>query len=467
MVNSIRKSILLFTGSASNCWKILLATTLLVVSCDVRGLEATPVPLVFNSPPAEINSFTTLTIVDKDDPNQAHWVDYFGGSVDIDGDAMATGAPRWNRPPGEGDGAAYVYRRSQTGEWQAEATLIPSDQDDGFQYDQHFGESIALNGTVIAVGAPGYDDSMAGDNTGAVYIFEYDGQTWMETGKIIPASPKPGAKFGSSLAYDGDLIAVSGSPEAGSAWIFQREPSGGWRELVQVPVPASADGEPTYVLLDLYGGTLALSTVTMYSLEEQDEQVMLQSLKREGIVTLFEREGDAWKQSFQTTPQEASLYRMYEGPYGIPISLGGEGDKASWLAVGKPGFTKSPRETGSVVLYERENGSWQAQVELSLATGEKVPGALPFFGVDPGPVFFGAHVDFEGDRLAVVATFANSVYVFERQDQGWVYQYRITPGPEFGDDFQRRTVAISGSDLLLGSPGELGGGNVYIFSLPK
>ena len=158
---------------------------------------------------------------------------------------------------------------------------------------------------------------------------------------------------------------------------------------------------------------------------------------------------------------------MYDGPYGIPVALGGEGGKARWLAVGKPGFTKSPRETGTVVLYERGNGAWHAQVELSLEAGEQVPGALPFFGPDPGPVFFGAQLQIEENRLAVVSIFANTVYVFERQDQGWVYQYRITPGAEFFDDFQRRTVAMSGGDLLLGSPGELGGGNVHIFTLPQ
>jgi len=88
---------------------------------------------------------------------------------------LVAGAPRWERPPGEGAGAARVYRRSSEGEWRAEATLIASDRDEGFQYDQHFGESVALSGTVIAVGTPGYDDPQAGDNTGAAYIFEFNG----------------------------------------------------------------------------------------------------------------------------------------------------------------------------------------------------------------------------------------------------------------------------------------------------
>jgi hypothetical protein len=67
--------------------------------------------------------------------------------------------------------------------------------------------------------------------------------------------------------------------------------------------------------------------------------------------------------------------------------------------------------------------------------------------------------------LALVSTFANAVYVFDRQGSDWVYPYLVTPAPGFGDDFQRRTVAISGDSLLLGSPGELGGGYLFLFDL--
>ena len=301
MLNPRRPSISLFSRSAFPRWKTLLAALmLLAASCDVRGPTATPAPLVFDSPAAEVTTFTTLTLVSKDDPTQAHWFEYFGGSVDMDGDVLVAGAPSWNRPPGDGVGSAYVYRRDQAGEWQAEATLTAGDRDDGFQYDQHFGEAIALTGTVIAVGAPGYDDPEVGDNIGAVYIYEYDGTIWVETGKLTSSSPKAGAKFGSVIAADGEFLAVSGSPQAGIAWIIQHEATGGWRELAQLPVPASSDGEPLYVLLDFYGDTLAVSTVTMYPLDEQDEEAMLRSMKREGIVTLFEQDGDMWKQTFQT-----------------------------------------------------------------------------------------------------------------------------------------------------------------------
>jgi hypothetical protein len=162
----------------------------------------------------------------------------------------------------------------------------------------------------------------------------------------------------------------------------------------------------------------------------------------------------------------ASLYQMrQEGPFGLPISLGGDGGEASLLAVGKPGFSRSGREQGTVLIYERGTRSWQPQVELAIASGEAVPGASTFFGPDPGPIFFGAFVNLEGKRLSVVSTFANTAYLFERQDDGWTYRYRVTPGAEGSDDFMRRTVAVDSNVLVLGSPGDLGGGNIFMFDL--
>ena len=433
----------------------IAALLLFCVACSGGSPDIPPTPKVYESPGGQISTYTLYF------QEGCH----FGGAVDIEDDILVAGAPCWAQPPGEAAGSALVIRRSAAGELQKEATLIASDRDDGFQYDQHFGESVALNGTLIAIGASGYDDPQAGDNTGAVYIFEYDGHTWVETRKLTPSRPTPGAKFGRSLAFEGDLLAVAGAPEAGSAIIFQRA-AGGWREMAELPVTVSADGEAPYVLLDLYGGTLALSTI---SWQEPVNEADLPSIRTTGIVSLYERTGDEWKQTFQTAPQEASLFRMYtESPFGLPISLGGEAGKASWLAVGKPGFTGSGRETGSVAIYERGDRGWKPQAELVLAPGELVPGALPFFGPDPDVIFFGAFVEIEGNRLAVVSTFANTAYVFERLGTDWIYRLRIIPVDEGGDpdDFQRRTTAMSGNNLLMGSPGELGGGEVYLFNLP-
>jgi hypothetical protein len=461
----------LFHGSNRSMMRKCLLAFLLLVLTSCRG-EAAPEPQVLVSPDLQITEFTGWSLADRDDPTHAHWVGYFGGSVDIEGDVLVSGEPYWGRPEGEAAGAAYVYRKNSEGEWQLETTLVPSDRFFVTQHDQHFGESIAINGGVIAVGAPGADDPHVGKDTGAVYIFEFNGRTWVEKAKLASSQRKPGDEFGTSLALDGEYLAVSGSPEAGSVLIFRREAEG-WREAALVPVPTFPQRNPE-VLLDLYGDTLAISTVTMppKPTDASDEAALLRSLLAKGVVTLFELSGDQWNRSFQTPPQEAVLYRMtYEAPYGLPVTLGGEAGKASLLAVGKPGWAGSGRDQGSVSIFERGEAGWKQQTELVLAPQERVPGALNLFasgpgmpGPDPGSVLFGAFVELEGNRLAVVSTFANAVYVFDLVDTNWEYSFLITPA-NTGDDFQRRTVALNGDQLLLGSPGELGGGSVLIFDL--
>jgi hypothetical protein len=462
----------------TTCHAFLVAALLLLpVACAGQAPGAAPTPKIFDSPAEKILTGNLLASKGRED------YDYFGGSLDFDGDLLVTGAPLWNSPE-VAAGRAYIFRRSAEGEWRSEATLTTSDRDDGFQFDQHFGASVGVNSTeqlhppVVAVGAPGTDDSQAGDNTGAVYIYEYDGRTWVETAKLTP-SRIPNAKIGQELSLSGNILAVSGSPEAGEVYSFQRE-AGGWHELAPVTVPASPDGEPASVLLDLYGNTLTLSTFTVQPVNQENYS---EPHQRTGVVTLYERSGDQWKQIFQTPPQEAYAPIVSDGftawdenPFGLQVSIGGEEGQASWLAVGKPGYTPMDSKyggkpgldpvPGSVVLYERGDRGWVALAELRLAPGELVPGALPFFISDPAAAFFGSSVDIEGNRLAVVATFANTVDIFERQGRDLAYRYRISPGTDNSDDFQLRTAAMSGSTLLLGSPSELGSGEIIVFNLP-
>ena len=228
--------------------------------------QAAPAPQVFDAPASEISTYTLFS----------HTGCHFGGAVDMDENRVVVGAPCWERPPGEGEGAGFVYvmRRSPGG---IEAILTASDRDDGFQYDQNFGMSVKLiNRTMIAVGAPGYDDPQIGDNIGAIYLFEFNGTAWVETGRLISSQPKPGAKIGTILSFDGNLLAASGSPEAGMVISFERTGAGGWRELAQVSIPSPLQGKPYTVHIDLYGNTLAISTVEMVTSQDNlDQQAYL------------------------------------------------------------------------------------------------------------------------------------------------------------------------------------------------
>ena len=76
--------------------------------------------------------------------------------------------------------------------WNEQARLLASDAANG----DHFGESVSIDGDTLIVGAK-YEDS-AGTDSGCAYVFEYDGQQWVEQAKLLSQGDESGfvAKFG-------------------------------------------------------------------------------------------------------------------------------------------------------------------------------------------------------------------------------------------------------------------------------
>src|SRR5262245_46689716 len=96
---------------------------------------------------------------------------------------------------------------------------------DGASYDT-FGSSIAISGNTAIVGAPNADKPFATD-VGAVYVFVHDGTNWVQKQKLMASDGAASDLFGSSLAIDGSVIVV-GAPRAdvagsdsGAAYVFR------------------------------------------------------------------------------------------------------------------------------------------------------------------------------------------------------------------------------------------------------
>lgn len=111
---------------------------------------------------------------------------------------------------GVDSGVAYVYVFDGTN-WNLTQTLGPSS---GVQGD-HFGSSVAILGNTIAVGARNRGAS------GAVFIFEKSGGSWVEVASLTPASVPSNNHFGHQVAL-GDEVLVSGTEFADFAYEFRR-----------------------------------------------------------------------------------------------------------------------------------------------------------------------------------------------------------------------------------------------------
>ncbi len=170
----------------------------------------------------------------------------FGVSVAIDGGVAIVGAPG-DATNGDGAGAAYLFD-TVTGERLAK--LLP---DDAAEEDL-FGISVDVSGTVAIVGA--YLDDDAGLEAGAAYLF--DVATGAQLFKLLAEDGAAGDRFGLSVAIDGDTAIVGSflddddGPDSGSAYLFDVA-TGAQLGKLRAPDGAADDAFGAAVAID--GGT--------------------------------------------------------------------------------------------------------------------------------------------------------------------------------------------------------------------
>ena len=146
--------------------------------------------------------------------------DGFGEEVTISGDTVAVGSEYAD----DGSGAAYVFQRTGT-TWKEQAKLTASDATEG----DEFGESVAISGDTIVVGA---DDAAGAElGTGAAYVFQRIGTTWTQQTKLTAEDGAEGDEFGFSISIRGATIVVGAYGDdhgdgryAGSIYLFAAAP---------------------------------------------------------------------------------------------------------------------------------------------------------------------------------------------------------------------------------------------------
>lgn len=141
---------------------------------------------------------------------------YKGGkeasSIAISGNYIIVGAYNQNTATLSNSGAAYIFERNTiTGVWSQTPILRASDQSGSDQ----FGISVAINGKYAIVGANFEDGTGAiGANSGAAYIFERnDAGTWIEKKILRASNTTPADYFGESVAISGNYVIVGATGE--------------------------------------------------------------------------------------------------------------------------------------------------------------------------------------------------------------------------------------------------------------
>ncbi|ACY14082.1 cadherin-like beta sandwich domain-containing protein [Haliangium ochraceum] len=201
----------------------------------------------------------------------------FGVSVAIHGNHLAVGAP-FNDIGGSDAGAVYMFAAT-SGAWTLVGTVNSAEPDSS----DHFGASVALRGDVLAVSAPDEDSGATGiggdptesggTDSGAVYVFTRDGDTWGSPVYIKASNTDRDDAFGTSVALadtplgmrlavgapgeDSDATGVGGDQadgsenESGAVYLFVRI-NGNWLQEVYIKASNTESG-------DRFGSSVALS----------------------------------------------------------------------------------------------------------------------------------------------------------------------------------------------------------------
>ncbi len=178
----------------------------------------------------------------------------FGRAVAIEGNRVIVGARFAAVGNFSKAGAAYVFRKSG-GTWKFEekiASPAPADED-------NFARALAVQGDLLVVTAR--KENLNANDVGAAYVYLYRDGTWTYSEKLTAGDPAPGAYFGQSVAVQGDLVAIgarNADPDAAGAVYLFRRSGDGWVEIAKVVPPDGTEDDQFGFTVALTGNVMAV-----------------------------------------------------------------------------------------------------------------------------------------------------------------------------------------------------------------
>ncbi len=363
--------------------------------------------------------------------------DQFGRSVSIFANLAVVGVSA-DDDLGEDAGAAFVYR-FEGDQWVEQAKLLASDGEAG----DAFGRSVAIDGQTIAVGAWGDDD--LGNYSGAVYIFEFDGEQWLETAKVLAPNGQGRDEFGRSVALCGTRLVVGAPGDsdlgtgAGAVYVYELD---GQDWINQIKLLAS-DG----VTRDALGEEVDICGDVIIAGAKWDDDADSNS----GSAYIFRYNGSSWDET-KLLASDAAKDDFFGSDVGV------DGDRA---VVGSFYDDDQGSKSGSAYVYDYNGSSWD-ETKILPTDG----GSLDNFGQS---------VSVSGDVIVVGADHADeggensgAAYVFRYSGSQWIQEMKLLPMVRMSNDSFGGAVCVHDDVTVVGAWGSdnqtTDAGSAFIFA---
>jgi len=301
---------------------------------------------------SEIEPFDWLLIDSKQTQGVGGGNNQFGKDIGLAGDVAISGADL-STLYGSRLGLAVIYRiNPTTGLWDEDASFTSSD---ALSFD-FFGRAVDIRGDVAVVGAEGRDDGGI-DNSGAAYVFRFNGVDWVEEQKLLPPDPQSFAIFGSSVSVYGDYIAIaserydnSGAVDTGGVYIYKyNSVSGSWSQDDFLISNSFAANDFFGVDIDMVGDVLAVG------INKDDE-----GPRDSGAVDIYRLNVGVWEFEQKLVASDARA----EDWFGSEVSVWG-----NYILVGAPQDDDFGSKSGAAYVFGYDGNNWIEKQKITVSDG--------------------------------------------------------------------------------------------------
>jgi hypothetical protein len=329
------------------------------------------------------------------------------------------------------------------------------------QADDLFGQSVAIDGDFVVVGARNEDEDQGGgatlSNAGSAYIFKQTGGVWAQQQKIVASDRDADDVFGVSVAVSGDYVIAgayledhdasggAASSAAGSAYIF-KQTAGVWAQ--QQKIVATDRGAA-----DFFGYSVSISGdfAIIGAYQEDQDASGGATANNAGSAYIFSRSGSVWTQQQKIVASD----RAADDLFGYSVSISGDyAIVGAWNEAEDASGGATLADAGSAYIFKQTAGTWAQQQKIVAADR----GATDYFGaavaISGDYAFVGAWAEDEDAFGGSTTSGAGSTYMFKQTAGTWAQQQKIvatrwgTPAP---NDFFGYSVAIDGDYAIVGA----------------
>ena len=374
----------------------------------------------------------------------------FGWSIGLSGTTAFVGAYSKTIGSNGYQGAVYVFAFNGSS-WVQQQKLTGSDSasNDGFGY------SVALSGTTALIGA--YQKTIGSNFAqGAAYVFTFNGSSWVQQQELTASNGAAYSAFGTSVALSGNTAFVGADDASTNTFISSTHPGAAYvftfngTTWNQQQELNASDG----AVGDWFGISVALSGTT--ALVGAVNRT-IGSNTAQGAAYVFTFNGSSWVQKQELTSSDgaaADFFGYSVALFGPTALIGAEGKTIGLNAA-----------QGAAYVFAFNGSTWLQQQELTASDGAGSDQLGYSVALSDTTALVGAYAKTIGSNR-----WQGAAYVFTFNNTTWVQQQELTASDGASSDYFGTSVALSGSTAMIGASGPYIGasstyaGAVYVFA---